>query len=328
MSVENDASRAVGEELRAALEYSTGDPKSDDYIRGSLRAGVVGDDPYLVDIFEQVVGPEQAEVDLHLTGPGVRNHSTNAHHFAQFVSGISEAVKETAKEMAGKGRYSEGLVIEGATPGSVRVVLRAPEPKVVQDQTIDERTAASSVDSDALRAIAAILTHASDKDPNSPFVAELAELPVKARRGLKRAVTQSRKAGWLIEGTVRQRQIGAGTVLLSAEGAMRLALQLESGTEKRTTEKAIGRIDGFRRSLGTLYFIPDGGQPFIAGVKDSSVATRVTELFVDPDEMVEAIFHVVESLLPGAGAVTRRSRVLVSIKRSDVGEQGDFEYSD
>ncbi len=320
MSTTDDLSR-VGDELRAALQYSTGDERSDAYIRGTLRAGIVGNDPVLIDIYEQEAGPEQAEVDLHLEGEGVTDHSTNAHDFAAFVSGISEAVKETAKGRAGKGRYTEGLLIEGATPGSVRVVLRAPTPRIQKNQTADERTLASTIDSDALRTIAAIMTHASDTDPDSPFAAELAGLPIKARKGLKRAVKQSRKAGWVIGGTVRQRKIGAAQVQLTSFGAIRLSIELDSGVERVTTETAVGRIDGFRRSLGTLYFIPAGGKGITAGVTDSEVAAKVTDLFADPDAEVEAVFSVVERQLPSSTSAVSRSRVLTSIRQLHTGKQ-------
>lgn len=320
MTATHDSS--VQNKLRAALRYSTGDPASDELMRGSIRAGIVGNDLELMDVYEQEVGPEQAEVDLHLDGPGVDEHATSAKRFADFIAGISEAVKETAKHRAGKGRYTEGLLIEGATPGSVRVVLKAPRPKIDPDATIDERTSASSVDSDALRSIAAILTHASDPEPDSPLVAEIADLPPRARDGLRRAIRSSRKAGWIVDGTMRQRRIGLQPIHLSSDGATRLSIELDSRIESTRQERLVGRIDGFRRSLGTIYFAPEGRAIITAGVIESEITTKVTELFTDPDAEIEAVFNVVESRLPGDKSQVRTSRTLTSIRRTEKGEQG------
>lgn len=309
------------DKLRDALRFSTGDETVDTLARDSIRAGIVGTDPELLDIFEQEAGPEQAEVDLHLDGPGVDGHSTNAKRFAEFISGVSDAVKETAKHRAGKGRYAAGLLIEGATPGSVRVVLKAPTPTIARAQEVDPETFASSIESDALRSIAAILTHASDPDPNSPLVAELAELPLGARVGLKRAIKSSRKAGWTVEGQMRQRRIGLREVRLSTDGATRLSLELDSRIDRKTKETVIGKIDGYRRSLGTVYFIPDGGKVFTAGVLDSEIVPAVTDILTDPEAEVKAVFNVVESQMPGGKGQIRKSRTLIGIQRTGVGEQ-------
>jgi hypothetical protein len=305
--------------LRDALRETTGDPRADEFLRSTLLAGIVGTNQELLDVYEYEAGPEQAEFDIHLEGSGVDEHATNAKNFANFILGISEAVKETAKSRAGKGRYSEGLQIEGATPGSVRVVLKAPTPTVDPNQHVDPASSESTVDSDALRSIAAILTHASDSNPNSPLIAEIASLPKSARQGLKRAIKSSRRAGWSIDGTVRQRRIGSEAVSLSPAGASRLELELNSRVETTKTETLRGQIDGFRRSLGTLYFFPENRPQLQAAVSDSVLAARVAELFARPEQTVEAIFTVVESHLPGDTGSLRQSRALLSIKSIGAG---------
>lgn len=312
------------EKLRLALRETTGDTRLDEMMHGSIRAALSESDTELIDVWEQESGPEQAEVDLHLGGPGVDGHATNAKLFAELVSGISQAVKETAKHRAGKGSYSEDIVIEGATPGSVRLVLRAPKPHVDPSQTSDPTTVASSIDSDALRTVVAIMTHASDPDPNSPLVAEIADLPKKARDGLKRIATSSKKAGWTIDGTVRQRKLGRSSVAFTADGATRLVREIDARIESRKTVTVTGTIDGFRRSIGTLYFAPDKGAIFQAAVTDEAVANHVTELFARPDVIVEATFSVVESQLPGSSGVSRKSRVLQAIRETDLGKQLSF----
>ncbi|UZF54348.1 calponin homology domain-containing protein [Gordonia polyisoprenivorans] len=299
--------------LREALREAGGSSPSDEALRATLRSGVVGDDPILNNVYEQEAGPEQAEADLHLEGPGVESHSTNALQFSRFVSGMSEAVKQTAKFMSGRAAYSNRLLIEGATPGSVRVVFRVPSQMIPEDQTADPATVASSVDSDALRTVVSILGHASDTDPNSPLAAELSELPPQARTALRRMVSASEKGGWNLKGAIRQRHIGLTPVEFTHEGVVRLKIELQSTVERRRESHEIGRVDGFRWSLGSLYFIPSRGNPFTAGVVDGDVAHRVTELMADPDQSVSAVFDVVESHLPGDNQRPRVSRILKRI---------------
>jgi hypothetical protein len=288
-------------------------------VRESIRAGIVGDDADLIDIYEREVGPAQAEVDLHLDGPGVQDNATNARQFSRLVSGLSEAVKETAKARVGRKSYRDNLLIEGATPGSVRVVLRVATPVIPKGQTVDESTVASSVDSDALRTVASILVHASDPDLDTPLAAEIAELPMKARTALKRVANASQQGGWGVRGSIRQRQVGAADLELTADGAIRLRLELEGAQEKRRTERRVGTIDGFRWSLGTLYFDPLDVPAFTAGVMESRIAQAVTRLMNDPALRVAADFDVVESFLPGDQTRTRVSRVLTDIR--PLGEQ-------
>ncbi|NDJ91791.1 hypothetical protein [Mycolicibacter kumamotonensis] len=311
--------REFEESLLDALRYSSGDPNSDRAVRESIRVGIVGNDADLIDIYEREVGPEQAEVDLHLAGPGVERNAANARQFSLFVSGISDAVKETAKARAGRKRYRDNLLIEGATPGSVRVVMRVATPELPEGQTVDDDTAASTVDSDALRTVASILAHASDPDLDTPLAAEIAELPIKARTALKRVANASQQGGWAVRGMIRQRRVGAADLELTNDGAVRLRIELEVAQEKRRREHRVGTIDGFRWSLGTLYFRPDDGPAFTAGVMESRVAQEVTGLMNDPELRVMADFDVVESYLPGDQTRSRVSRVLTRIQ--PVGEQ-------
>ncbi|WP_461418319.1 hypothetical protein [Gordonia sp. GN26] len=300
--------------LRQALRDAAGNSPADEHLRASIRAGVVGDDPALLNVYEQEAGPEQAEVDLHLDGPGIESHTANAKQFARFVSGMSEAVKQTAKSLAGRERYGDNLRIEGATPGSVRVVFRVARQEIPVNQTADPSTAASSVDSDALRTVATILGHASDEDPDSPLAAEVAELPPGARQALKRVVAASLSGGWGIHGSIRQRRVGRIPLDFTSEGAVRLQLELETQNIQRREAREVGRIDGFRWSLGSLYFVPAAGRPFTAGVVDGEVAHRVTELMSNPDQPVVATFDVVESYAPGARGRPGTSRVLKQIE--------------
>lgn len=313
--------------LTTALENALDDSPASQMTRMQLRAGIVGDNPALLDVYERIAGPDQAEFDLHLDGPGVQGHSTNAHHFSQFVSGISEAVKETAKSIAGRKSYSENLLIEGAGPGSVRVVLRAPDPDVSRNRSETNTLAsASTVDSEALRSIAAILTHASSDDDESPLIAELTRIPIGARDGLRRAARSTNEAGWDIKGIIRQRNFGASEVTLTRDGAFRLRLGLDAKVENRTDEVLGGYIDGFRRSLSTLYFQPErGGKIIQAAVTDPETTAAISELFADQDSLVEVVFEVISTYLPGDETRPHRSRSVKAIRRLARGRQLTFD---
>src|SRR5690349_9647369 len=69
---------------------------------------------------------DQTELDLHVTGANVVGHATRADLFGTFVRRSAEAVKELAKDISGLQRHTPGLLIEGTSPGSVRVVLKSP----------------------------------------------------------------------------------------------------------------------------------------------------------------------------------------------------------
>ena len=86
----------------------------------------------------------------------------------------------------------------------------------------------------------------------------------------------------------------------------------------------MGTIDGFRWSLGTLYFDPLDAPAFTAGVMEGRVAQAVTGLMNDPSLRVSATFDVVESYLPGDQTRARVSRVLTDIR--PLGEQAAIPY--
>jgi len=55
--------------LTRALESALDDSPASEMTRMQLRAGIVGQDPALIDLYERIAGPSQAEVDFHLDGP-------------------------------------------------------------------------------------------------------------------------------------------------------------------------------------------------------------------------------------------------------------------
>lgn len=303
--------------LRNALTQSTGDPQVDAITRASIRAGIVGDDDGLQNVYDDIVGPRQAELELHLTGPGVDGHATNAESLSDLVAGVSEVVKEASKAKAGLQRRTQNLLVEGVTPGSVRLVLRVPDPP---NQA--EGLSGSSTDSDALRAVAAVLDAATiDEDE---MASKLTDFPPGAMSALRKITRATKRSKWGIEGRIRQRGFGSATIHFSPQGAARLDEGLSARTTTESTEFVVGRLDGFRRSLGAMYIIPDHGRPVPVSVRDSDLLGQVSRLAAetDPTARVRAEVRVKRSATTGTSPRVHTSRTLLSIEGAAPREEG------
>lgn len=301
--------------FRSALQQSSGSTLSDEITRASILNGIVRDDHELFDIYVKEVGPQQAVLDIHLEGEGVSNHSTNAESFAKFVLGLSDAVKETAKADAGAQRASSELLIEGALPGSVRVVLKAP---IVKEVNAFIESTPSSLQSRALRKVSQVLSVASDKDElvSDTLDASVQALPVKARKRLGVAVSQALASSWSLKGALEQRQYGVEDLTIDSRSAAKLKVALERGHEEPSVEKFVGSIDGVRRSGGIMWFKPEDKPVFAATIKDDSLLQRVAELNALEDQQVSAIFDVLTVFDQGDSAAFKKSRTLISINTS------------
>lgn len=317
--------------LRRALRETTGDDELDEMVRGSLYANVARD-PDKARVYREETAPLQAMADMHLGGQGVEGHLANASHFAKFISRVSEATKYTARSIAGVSAYSENLLIEGASPGSVRVVLRAPDGTTSAAHVSDE-VIMDTPDSSALKKILGVLTWASDNAdlPDSDdLLAAMHDLPPDARTSLKGAATQVIKAGWDVEGAVRQRRQEEERIHVTPRGAASVRSALKFNPGEAVRERHLGAFDGLKRSLGTVYFkAVEPRRGFAAAVAHEGLLDEVAALVTDPDREVVAYFDV-RSDVGDDGSVGRRTRVLAAIELiskpdpSLVGWQGDF----
>lgn len=310
----NDTEKTMTDLLRDALRESTGDARADKMAHETIRAGIVRDDPQLLQVWVEEVGPPQALLDLHLGGPGVDGHSTNASDFGHFITSVADAVKETAKGISGMGKYSAELLIEGATPGSVRVVLKAPPRQAKDEDAAVEEV--SSVDSQALRAIAQVLAVASEEDgpDGGPLDASVQGLPAAARVRLKTAIEYVRRSAWEIDGSIQQRHKGIGKVELTHDGAVRLSRALQKGHEEMAVERILGTVDGLKHSLGVMWFAPEGGRSFSATVLEDRLLSKVASLAATPELSVIAVFDTFTTVAEGSTTLAKKSRRLRSIE--------------
>lgn len=302
--------------LRAALRETTGDDELDEMVRGSLHANISRDADKLR-IFREETAPLQAMVDLHLEGDGVSSHSTSARFFSKFIGSISEATKFTARSIARTPSYSENLLIEGATPGSVRIVLRVPDGDSPTTPVADE-VIMDTPDSSALKKIVGVLSIAStepDSADSDALLAATHDLPTEARTSLRKAASQIISAGWEIDGTISQRRQSEETIRVTPRGAARLSSALKFNPGEPVVERHVGRFDGLKRSLGTVYFEPnERSRSFAAAAGSDQVLEEVAALLADASHEVVAIFDVVADVSDD-GAQARHRRILRTVER-------------
>lgn len=299
--------------LRSALRELSGDGRQERLMRQSIFAAIASDER-LRDVYAEETGPRQVALDLHLAGAGVTEHHTNASAFGQFIARIADAVKEAAKGIAGQARYSAGLLVDAPAPGSLRVVLRAPEPKQEPGTDGELELGASTADSQALRLIAGAMSAASETDdPDSDDLRSSVEvLPSGARTPLRSAARIAQQAGWDITGVVAQRHHAAEPMTLSMRGAKRLTDMLERDAGTPQPETVIGHVDGLKYSLATMWFMPAGTQRSVrASVPTPDLLDAVAALV--KHDRVTAVFDTYSSFRESDGRVFVQARVLRSI---------------
>jgi len=257
----------------------------------------------------------QSELDLHLDGDTVTEHSTNALDFANLVRGIAEAVKELTKSSLGRQRMPSTLQVIAPTPGSVRVVFRPEAPKMADGVVAD--SASETRESAALVRVATILARAGEQEGDTVLDALTSGVPIGAHAGLRRAAKAVVGAQWSVSGILRQPHRDPILVSVGPAGASRLLSALAARTHEEQHVNVEGRVDGQRRSVGAMWFTPSVGAAFEAAVPDAELLDTVASLAA-ADEPVRARFQVIVTAPAGATGGVRRSYSLESIARAPV----------
>jgi len=304
--------RAI-DEFRDAWHAAEGDDFASRLQRQSLEALAAENDALRVVLFE-LRNRAQSELDLHLEGETVHGHEANAESFAQFVRGVADATKEVAKHLLDRQRRSSTLRILAPSPGSVRVVLKAASPEEAGGRTA-QNTRTPSVDSKSLDIVAVLL--ARSEAEGGSFTDDVlsglaADLPQKAHAGLKRAAKAIDDQDWDVAGELRS-QHGFQPVHVGPLGAKALLRVLEERQESSTTTTVAGAIDGTRRSIGALWFTPDG----LGAIEAAVPSPELMEEAVQHDaanQRVRAEFDVVTIIGKGANPRRRQIYTLRSIE--------------
>src|SRR4051812_46451516 len=114
-----------GDLFREALEAAQEDDLFGQVTLSSLLS-IAASDPELQGIADAMLSPPRAELDLHLDGTTVHDHETTALPSGAFITRTATTVKELAKQASGVRRLATRLQVVAPSPGSVRVVFRAP----------------------------------------------------------------------------------------------------------------------------------------------------------------------------------------------------------
>ncbi|MDP5226706.1 MULTISPECIES: hypothetical protein [Arthrobacter] len=290
-----------------------------------IRSHVIGDNPQLVDLFDLHQGPRQAELDLHLEGGGVAGHTTDAKHFLDFTSNLVHAISSASKHVQGYAKSRLPLLIEGASPGSVRVVLKSadafvPTTQMIGAKPLFEDIRCDTSDSVALREVAYALTGASDADDigDEALGNALHRLPSSAHRPLKNAIETALTADWEISGTVRQRGIGRRPVSLTKRGANRLKAVLSPARVIEQTEVLEGLFDGYRISESRMWLHHArraSALPILVPTNDllQNVIRLGRLREAGNDVSVKVIVKITQKFSQSSGKVMSTARELVSI---------------
>jgi hypothetical protein len=311
-------SREAIDEFREAWLASEGNEFASKVQRRSLEALADQDQELKVLLFA-LSNKAQSELDLHLTGTLEETHETNAESFASLISGIAEATKEVAKNYIGSFRRESTLRVLAPSMGSVRLVLRAAPP-IEENNRLAKTTRTPSVDSLSLDMIATLLARSQSDSPdaqNDDVLSGLAaNLPQKAHRGLKRAAKAIEKQDWSVKGELRTPR-GFQPITIDTFGAKALLRVLEEHQASSTTIVLKGMIDGQRRSIGALWFNPEGQRPIEAAIPSQDLIEQVVH-HAAINESVIAEFDLLSIVGKGMGARVRPVYTLRSIEKAPV----------
>lgn len=300
--------------LRDTLSYASGNEALDKQTAKVLFGSLAVDRPDLVPVWFEEVGPEQAELDLHLEGDGVTGHSTDAFSFAKFIQNVAESVKEIAKSATGLKRYPHNLLVEGAAPGSVRVVLKAPPVRKGQSEALLKEDT-SSADSDALKKVARLFAAASEHSNDDVLDSLLHGTSLPAREALRKATRVVTNASWDIRGTIAQKRLGLQETQLTHRGAVALEEAIGRETTEEEVLTVVGILDGLKASVGVVWIEPEKGKPFAASVASDELFARVASLLSGgASPPIRATIRVIQTLSSTDGAGIRASRELLSIE--------------
>ncbi len=320
MSDEDLLRAAITETREAAHEYGW-DEQTTLFALGQMYTGTVKGRPDLEKIWSKETGPTQARLDLHLTEGSVEGHTAPAAKFAKLVSGVAEATKEVAKKRLGRQQYTSNLLVRGVGAGSVRLVLEIPPHD--DDSRSDSMGDLSTVDSESLRQVAAILANA-DPDPtdDSTLTAQIGPLSGNARKALRRAARQIAEQQWHVVGRIEQRGFEPAGIAVSPAGARRLEVELSQSNPEPKPVTLFGRVDGTIDIEGIVWFRPEAGKRIKAVTVDQDVAQAALNL--QPGHpRVKADFVVYESLSANEDVINRswELRSIAAAPRPHPGEQ-------
>jgi hypothetical protein len=281
--------------------------------RKSLEA-VAAQRPDLNALLIDLKKPLQESLDLHLDGEGVKGHAADTSALGTFMVQVSEVVKQIAKSISGRQRWSHNLLSTAPAPGSVLLHFAVPPLTAIQSEVADTQVA--SFDAQALRAMANLLVQAESE--LETLDAATQSLSPPARIAVKHLAETVVESQWRFSGKLEARGRETVELSLSEAGAQRL-LTAARRTDTHVREATIrGECDGWTWSTGTLKFLPVGGRPFTASVPPA-LQGEVARYVSDEGTPVTAVFLVTKYFAAGTARTIRTSYALVDIRSESDG---------
>lgn len=260
----------------------------------------------------------QAELDLHLSGAGVRGHQTDALPFGRLVQRTAEVVREIAKTITGNTKSVATLQVVAPSPGSVRVLFKSPD---VDDPGLATRSAEfapTTAETAAMERLVDVLVVADGDDmADSGTLAAVHGLSAASRAAIVRMAKTVKSAGWDIEGELRHRGHSPVPVRVTPSSADRIVRAVDAKTVSTSTMTASGIVDGNRPSMHVMWFIPDTGRSFGASVPTPELLAEVARIGALGDVRVRATFTVRTFHATTDSEPTRREYVLKSLVPAD-----------
>lgn len=304
-------------ETLAAFEDSWKSAQGDDFAsrmtRRSLEA-LASQRADLNEVLADLKKPLQESLDLHLNGAGVKGHATDTASLGTFMVQVSEAVKQIAKSISGRSRWTHNLISVAPAPGSVRLHFEVPPLHSTQANLFDTQVA--SFDAQALRSMANLLVQAEGNAESLEAATQSLAAPARiAMRHIAKTVVDSH---WKFDGRLEARGRPTVELALSEAGAQRLFRAASETNSQVFPVTFTGECDGWTWSTGTMRFLPQGARPFTAAVPPA-LQTEVAKFVASPGTNVEAHFQATYLTATGSNRRIRTSYALVSISQIATG---------
>lgn len=303
-----------------------GEPE-DNFFLQSLEASAFLHDnpqPYL-EAFEEATAPAQTQLDIHLTGPGIHGHTADADEVGLFLRYISAAAKSLAKDLMGSSTFSpQAITIEGFRPGSLRMVLNAPPPKVPRKavnpkngEEIAPVEEIQNIESEALWTLASVLTEPAGEPGSGVDDVILPDvMSPKTRKSLSGAVGVLKKNNWEIEGETSLRGYKKHKVELTARGVSKLSEALKQEKPMTTPQGATGSFTGHKAwTRGELYFKAETGKEITLKTHNNQLLKQAADLAKEKQNRVTIYYLETQVLTPdGREIPSKVTYELTSIK--------------
>lgn len=304
------------EDFKDAWLDAQGDSFAHKMARQSLQS-LADDVPVLGIALDELLAPEQEQLEVHIDEGSVREHTAPASALADFLHHMSEAVKEITKGLTGRKRLVESLLVTAPAPGSVMLKFKTPESRTAQ-KTI-AGTDVSTPDAQALRYLTQLMA-SSETNEESLYAATLS-LDRKARIAMRHLAETVSEQNWVLQGELRARNRQNVRLTLSQFGAHRLIDAVNERSVETTTVVILGSMDGWSWSTGSLRFHPIGDRAFSAHVP-GHLQAHVADLVAKHVEDVRLTFSRTVEVPSGLEAPMRTTYTVTAIDDQEKSEIG------